>query len=167
MNYTRMTIKPRMAWYKKLIIFLIIFSIGVFYFGRWLPRYLVLDEGVSLLTKPKDVFSCLLNRTSENTKLSQIKKGSALNLLLDIFPRGVVTDFVKDDYMILSDSGGSSLTITIEDEGDTYWLSFIFEQDLGENPINRIYQNWRRTEKEQSIIQFLASFEGNYKSQCK
>jgi hypothetical protein len=162
-----MTKKPRMSWFKKLFIFLIVFSVGVFYFGAWLPQYLLLEEGVSLESKPNNIFLCLLNTRAKNVETSKIREGAPVNLILDIFPQGVVTDFVKDDYMILTDSRGTSLTITIDAEGEAFWLSFDFEQDLGENPLNRIYQNWRRTEKEQSIIQFLADFKEGYKGQCK
>ncbi len=167
MSYTRMTIKPRMSGFKKLLIVLVIITIGIYYLGRWLPQHLVLEEGVSLKVKPKDVFSCLLNSTTEYKKNSGVKKGAAINLLLDIFPQGIVTDLVKNDYMVISDNNGASLTIMIDDEDGAYWLQFIFVQDLGGNPLNRIYQNWLREEKEQSITSFLVNFERGYLEHCK
>ncbi len=152
-------------WRRLFIFFTVLFLGLIVAFGWWLPRYLILEEGISLENKPKAVFLCLLDsEIPMNT--SEIRRGDLIKLNLDVFPKGVVSEFSEDDFVILTQNSDTSLTITLEDEGEFGWLSVIVEKDLGNNPLVRILENLGRSKKEQELVNFLSNFVSNKMPVC-
>jgi len=159
-------IKRTTKRFKKLKIFGFLLFALVMAFGYWLPQYIILEEGIDLAEIPTQFYSCLLNNNSTDSPKVPMVIGSSIPIISKILPNAVISDIDVDEFVILKNHQNASLIITIEDDGESFWLKLTVEQNLGFNPIYKIYENWKRKQREMAISVFLRDFKFHKIATC-